>query len=234
LSKSIRKAPTPKSADFSTTRAPQQIYGSDHASDGVSEHHDDFEHEVESASDDSLSDEELEELEADRRRAGENNTDDPVRMYLMQMGQIPLLDRSEEISAAKQIEVTRFRYRNSMLATDYVLEGAVQALEQVHSGELRLDRTIEVSVTNTQEKKNIMRRLKPNLRTLRHLLRENRNDYFTAINRRQTPQRRHEAWQRLVRRRNKAVRLVEELNLRTTACNPFSTSCAKFREGCAN
>ena len=34
-------------------------------------------------------------------------TDDPVRMYLMQMGQIPLLDRAAEIAAAKKIERTR-------------------------------------------------------------------------------------------------------------------------------
>src|SRR5438105_10459920 len=58
-------------------------------------------------------------------------TDDPVRMYLMQMGQIPLLNRFQEIASAKQIEKTRTRYRHSMLATDYVLQGAVEALERV-------------------------------------------------------------------------------------------------------
>ena len=42
--------------------------------------------------------------------------------------------------------------QHSMLATDYVLEGATQALEKVRDGELRLDRTIEVSVTNTAER----------------------------------------------------------------------------------
>ena len=60
--------------------------------------------------------------------------DDPVRMYLMQMGQIPLLSRAEEISAAKDIDRARFLYRHSMLATDYVLEGAVDALEKVRDG----------------------------------------------------------------------------------------------------
>src|SRR5262249_15393033 len=33
--------------------------------------------------------------------------DDPVRMYLTQMGEIPLLTRSEEIGLAKKIELTR-------------------------------------------------------------------------------------------------------------------------------
>ena len=36
----------------------------------------------------------------------------------------------------------------------------------------RLDRTIEVSVTNTTEKKRILKRIWPNLTTLRHLLKQ--------------------------------------------------------------
>ena len=94
-------------------------------------------------------------------------------MYLMQMGEIPMLNRAEELKAAQDIEESRTKYRQSILATDYVLEGAVKALEQVRDGKLRLDRTIEVSVTNTSEKKKIMKRLVPNLITLRHLLRQN-------------------------------------------------------------
>ncbi len=33
--------------------------------------------------------------------------DDPVRMYLTQMGEIPLLTRDEEISLYQKIEITR-------------------------------------------------------------------------------------------------------------------------------
>ena len=147
--------------------------------------------------------------------------DDPVRMYLMQMGEIPLLTRAEEISCAKCIERTRTRFRHSMLACDFMLQGAVTLLEKVRDGALRLDRTIEVSVTNTTEKKNIIRRLGPNLVTLVHLLKQNRADYRIAISRSQPSKARHEAWRRLVRRRNKAVRLVEELNLRTQRLQPL-------------
>jgi len=89
------------------------------------------------------------------------------------MGQIPLLNRPQEIASAKCIEATRERYRHSMLATDYVLQGAAEFLERVRDGKLRLDRTIEVSVTNTTEKKRIMKRIGPNLATLRHLLKQN-------------------------------------------------------------
>ena len=113
----------------------------------------------------------------------ENQIDDPVRMYLMQMGEIPLLSRVEEIDSAKRIEFTRRRFRHSMLASDYLLHGAVALLEKVRDGKLRLDRTIEVSVTNTTGKKKIMQRLGPNLKTLVHLLRRNRADFRIAISR---------------------------------------------------
>ncbi len=217
MAKSNDKKAAGKSKTDSPTPAFQAKPKNGLNGNGHVSHDDDYEGELE----EQLTEDELEELEAEKKRSGENNTDDPVRMYLMQMGQIPLLTRVEEIDAAKQIESTRCKYRHSMLATDYVLEGAAQALEKVRDGELRLDRTIEVSVTNTTQKKNIMRRLQPNLVTLRHLLNENRKDYFLAISRSTGTKERREAWQRLVVRRNKAVRLVEELNLRTNRLQPI-------------
>ncbi|QDT10100.1 RNA polymerase sigma factor RpoD/SigA [Planctomycetes bacterium K23_9] len=159
----------------------------------------------------------------DRRRRDDSiadPTEDPVRMYLMQMGQIPLLTRAQEVSAAKQIERTRDRYRHWMLATDFMLQGSLKLLEQVRDKKLRLDRTIEVSVTNAVEKKAIMQRIVPNCRTLKALLDQNNADYLAAINKRLPMRQRRAAWRNLVIRRNKAVRLVEEMNLRTGKLQP--------------
>ena len=151
----------------------------------------------------------------------EESIDDPVRMYLMQMGRIPLLDRHSEVSAAVEIDKTRARYRDLMLATDFMLRGAVDALERVRDGELRLDRTIEVSVTNKTAKKQILARLGPNLETLNELLKLNEKDFFKAINRHNKAAERKEAWKRLVRRRYKCVRLIEELDLRINKLQPL-------------
>ena len=46
---------------------------------------------------------------------------DPVRMYLLQMGEIPLLGREEEIALARKIEITRRLFRQK------VLESAIAA-----------------------------------------------------------------------------------------------------------
>jgi len=67
--------------------------------------------------------------------------DDPVRMYLTQMGEIPLLTRDQEIGLAKKIEITRKRFRRKVLECDYALRLVVDVLKKVNSGELPFDRT---------------------------------------------------------------------------------------------
>ena len=151
----------------------------------------------------------------------ESAIDDPVRVYLMQMGRIPLLTRDEEVAAAIKIDQARFSYRNTMLATDFMLRGAVEQLQLVHDKKLRLDRTIEVSVTNKTEKTRIMQRLGPNLKTLRTLLKQNKRDFMISVCKSRPVKERREAWRRLTRRRNKCVMLIEELNLRINRLNPL-------------
>ncbi|GIW96128.1 MAG: DNA-directed RNA polymerase sigma-70 factor [Pirellulaceae bacterium] len=168
-----------------------------------------------------IGDEEDELREEEHEDEGWTATDDPVRMYLTQMGQIPLMTRAQEIQAAKNIERARRRYRYWMLATDFMIQGALHFLEQVRDGKLRLDRTIEVSVTNLAEKKRIMKRIVPNTATLRGILERNRTDFLIAINRSRSLQERREAWRRLVRRRARAVRIIEEMDLRTNRIQPL-------------
>ena len=153
--------------------------------------------------------------------SAESMIDDPVRMYLMQMGEIPLLTRDEEVESAKVIESTRRSFRDNMLASDFMLRGAVRLLEKVRDGELRLDRTVEVSVTNAEEKKRIVSCLGPNLKTLNRLLLLNRKDFAVVASKRYSTKERRAAWRCLVKRRHKAIRLVEELDLRTQRLQPL-------------
>ncbi len=145
----------------------------------------------------------------------ESWSDDPVRMYLTQMGEIPLLTRQQEIYLAKRIELTRRRFRTKLLECDYVIQAAFKTLKRVHTGELPFDRTVQVSVTDRLEKDQILGRLPHNLNTLETVLQRNRKDYFLALSKKLSKQKRRQAWVRLSRRRRRAVRLVEELGLRT-------------------
>src|SRR5438552_1551050 len=141
--------------------------------------------------------------------------DDPVRMYLTQMGNIPLLKREQEIALAKKIEVTRKRFRRKVLECDGALHQVVETLKRVHSGDLPFDRTVKVSLTENLEKDKIMARMPHNLRTLEHLMEQNQQDFERIIHPATPEEEKHTLRRQLPVRRRKAVTLVEELSIRT-------------------
>ena len=147
--------------------------------------------------------------------------DDPVRMYLTQMGEIPLLKREEEIALAKKIEVTRKRFRRKVLECDGALRKVVDTLKRVHSTELPFDRTIKVSLTENLEKDKILQRMPHNLKTLDHLMELNEQEFLLILDPR-TPEDEKRRLRRNIRlRRRKAVTLVEELSIRTQKIQPL-------------
>jgi len=160
----------------------------------------------------------------------ENWSDDPVRMYLTQMGEIPLLTRAQEIHLARQIETTRAQFRAKLLECEYVCQQAYRVLVRVHKGELPFDRTVQVSVTDRLEKEQILGRLPHNLRTLEVLLKQNKADYRIALSKKHRMAERREAWARLGRRRRRCVRLIEELGLRTQRIEAMIPTLERFVE----
>ncbi len=85
-------------------RRPQQEIIDDEFSEDVSLEDDELDGEVD---DESLNDEEISEENVD---GSAENIDDQVRLYLSQMGEIPLLTRAEELNAAERIEAARAAY----------------------------------------------------------------------------------------------------------------------------
>ena len=131
----------------------------------------------------------IEEDEAQLRSAGDipKLSDDPIRMYLSQMAEVPLLKREQEIALAKKIEVTRRRFRRTVLGSHYAMEAAIQTLSRVHQGDLPFDRTIKVSQTERLTKEQILGRMPHNLKTLERLLKENKADFTQLIRKSEMP-----------------------------------------------
>ncbi len=147
-------------------------------------------------------------------------SDDPIRMYLSQMSGIPLLTRDQEISLAKTIEVTRKRYRRTLLGCHFVLQHTVDTLERVYQGKLPFDRTIKVSLTEALTKEQILARMPHNLKTLKLILASNRADFRKLVCRSTTREEFAALRRRMLSRRVKALQLVEELSLRTRRVQP--------------
>jgi RNA polymerase primary sigma factor len=159
---------------------------------------------------------ETEDLEPVSRRI-----DDPVRMYLTQMGEIPLLTREQEISLAKKIEMTRMHFRRRVLESDYCIQQASDILSQVHQGDLPFDRTMKVSTAENLAKETITERMPTNLGTLEKIVQCDQQDWATIRTVKVSDSIRRRARRSLWRRRRRAARLLEELSLRTSKIQPL-------------
>ena len=146
--------------------------------------------------------------------------DDPVRMYLTQMGEIPLLTRAEEIALAKKIELTRMAFRRMVLESDCSLGAAADLLQGVNEGTLPFDRTMKIASGENQAKQTVLTRLPFNLASARKLMDLNQESWVALENVRDDAER-DAIWRQINSRRRKAVRLFEELALRTSKVTPL-------------
>ena len=108
-------------------------------------------------------------------------TNDPIRLYLSQMCEIPLLTREQEIALAKKIEITRRKFRRAVLGNDFALRQTVEILRKVAAGILPFDRTIKVSLTERLTKEQVSARMPHNLQTLDALIEENRREFQRVV-----------------------------------------------------
>ncbi len=164
--------------------------------------------------DDEVLERELVGAEASRR------IDDPIRMYLTQMGQIPLLTRKLEIALARKIEITRMGFRRKLLQCDYCARNAEDMLRQVHEGTMSFDRTLKTGTADNLTKTVIKRRIPENLRTVNALLTLNQT-LFKETLATEDPAALKELIKRMRRNKWKIARLLEELSLRTSRIQPL-------------
>jgi len=147
--------------------------------------------------------------------------DDPVRMYLTQMGEIPLLTRDEEIMLAKKIEITRKRFLKKVLHSDLSLATCLRILEDVNSGELSFDRTLKVNAMVDNCKDEILEQFPRSSKILKTILQKNKEDYLRA-KRKQTSEKERIKLLRVIKnRRRKGIDLLEEINIRTKRIQPL-------------
>ena len=165
------------------------------------------------------------------RGAMPEKIDDPVRMYLTQMGEIPLLTRAQEIYLAKTIEITRKRFRKKCIGSGFCMDESLRTLELVARGELAFDRTLKVNpnpkpdddpkIVETLGKAFLARRLPVNLVTIRALMVRVREEYRKLLDPKLTKQKRSEQLARVQNTRRKLIILIEECHLQVKKVRPY-------------
>jgi len=84
--------------------------------------------------------EESNEMEA--RNAQVDILDDPVRMYLKQMGQVPLLSREQEVEISKRIETAESRAMEVLFSTGFTCAFQLDLAQKLNNREERFDRIV--------------------------------------------------------------------------------------------
>jgi RNA polymerase primary sigma factor len=80
-------------------------------------------------------------------KAGSDRTDDPVRMYLREMGSVELLSREGEIAIAKRIEAGRETMIEGLCESPLTFQAIIIWREQLAQGEILLRDIIDLEAT---------------------------------------------------------------------------------------
>ncbi|WP_245844719.1 RNA polymerase sigma factor RpoD [Persephonella hydrogeniphila] len=80
-----------------------------------------------------------------------SKTDDPVKLYLKEMGKIPLLTRQEEIMLAKEIERGRKKVFRGLLRTSFLAERLLDEWAKIADGKMKVKDLINVDTNNDME-----------------------------------------------------------------------------------
>jgi len=147
--------------------------------------------------------------------------EDPVRMYLTQMGGISLLSREEEISLAKKIETTRKGYLRKIFKSDFSQEACLKILVDITNGVLPFDRTLAINVELENHKERLLRQFPKKARILKTLLKKNKEDYDKLKLRKTSAKDRLRLLRNTRNRQRKGAVILEELNIRTKKLQPI-------------
>lgn len=93
--------------------------------------------------------------------------DDPVKMYLKQMGSIPLLSRENEINLAKRIEEAEIKFAEALFRVAYARKQALISVNKVLNEEINVEDVIKDELDRRPKLMKELKRIKQDVMKMR-------------------------------------------------------------------
>jgi RNA polymerase primary sigma factor len=153
--------------------------------------------------------------------------DDPVRMYLREMGRVPLLTKDEEVRIAQNIEKAENALRETIIGTPYALKEIVPLLQKVIRGKMSFesisreddDRKLRELESRIPKIVDFLRRSESTIRRLEKNLQRTRLAKTTRKN----------IEEKISRERAKQVATLREFNLKVKEVNRITGKIKNLR-----
>lgn len=142
-----------------------------------------------------------------------SKTDDTFRIYLKDMGEIPMLSPEKEKAVTKKIFWERKRFRQAILSNHLAQKKAIELLEEVYTEERAVSPAINTYSTIGFDKKQVLACLPVNISTLKKIIQANETDYAALA--RVSQDKQADIKKRINVRQKRAVLLIEEMKLQT-------------------
>jgi len=124
-----------------------------------------------------------EDMLADQLKAEERfmPLDDPVKMYLKQMGSISLLSRENELDLAKKIEDAEEKFKRAALASKLVRASVFAVAQEIIDGKLNFEEVVKEDIK--VKKKNVLNKIKNTAKKLQRSRSETKSiDFLLQFN----------------------------------------------------
>jgi RNA polymerase primary sigma factor len=161
----------------------------------------------------------IDEGELDLSSGAAEKTEDPVRLYLREMGAVPLLKREGEVAIAKRIERGQMLVLKTVSRSPIVLKELLAAGEELRKGVRTIKEIVRFDEEELTEKQ-IEKKLRDTLRTLDEIARLYDTALKQAARLERTPKSDRRGWQR-VQRQLARTRITMSKRVRSIDFNPL-------------